>query len=333
MTFPTDRSRRRFCQAGALAALGGVLPAMAQANVDDFPNKPLKIVVPFPPGGLTDALARQIGNIVSTDLGQPVIVDNRPGVSGNIGAELVAKSPADGYTMLLTLSSTLASSSVLYRKLRYDPRNDLVCMTEVAMIDGAWVVHPSLPVHNVRELIDYSKANPGKVTMGSLGAGTPAHVTQTVLNKEYGAQILHVPYKGEGPQVQDLLGGQINAAVVSAIQVKSHGDKLRVIGIQGAKRSKQVPDVPTLAEQGFKQGIWMREGPMGVFVPRDMPPAILARLGKAVQNAAQSPKVVEFLTNAAIYPHGNTPAEAQANFERYFEVVRASTAATGVVLD
>ena len=333
MTHPADRSRRRFCQTGALATLGAMLPAVASASTEAFPNRPIRLVVPFPPGGLTDGLGRQLGTLVSEQLGQPVLIDNRPGVSGNIGAELVAKSPADGHALLFTLSSLLASSSVLYSKLRYDPRHDLVNVSEVALVYGVWVVNPALPVHNVRELVEYSKANPDKVSMASLGAGTPNHVSLTLLNKEYGAKLLHVPYKGEGPMMQDLLGGQVNASIVSSMHVRAHGDKLRVIGVSASKRSPLVPNTPLLAEQGFANPMWMREGPMAIFAPRSIPPATLARLGEAFQTAARAPKVVRFLEDAGIYPYGNTPADAQANFERYFEVVRKGTAATGVVLD
>ena len=329
-------TRRRFCLAGAAALAGGLgaLPMQAQASTD-FPNKPIKLVVPFPPGGLTDALGRNLGASVSAQLGQPVIIDNRPGVGGTIGAELVAKSPPDGYTLLLTLTSLLPSASVLYTKLRFNPEKDLVCVSESAMIGGAFIVNASLPIHNIRELIEYSKANPDKATMASLGAGTPNHVTLTVLNKEYGAKLLHVPYKGEGPMMQDLLGGQVNMSVVSGIHVQNHkaSGKIRCIGVSGSRRSPLVPEVPTLAEQGFKDEVWSREGPMAIFAPKGMDPAVLSRLGEAFKTAAATPKVVQFLKDGGMYPHGNLPAEAQANFERYFQVIKRSTAATGVVLD
>ncbi|WP_157667633.1 Bug family tripartite tricarboxylate transporter substrate binding protein [Comamonas serinivorans] len=333
MSQPSTPTRRQFCQLGALGLAASCTPAWA--NTDAFPSKPIKLIVPFPPGGLTDALARNLGASVSTQLGQPVIVDNRPGVGGTIGAELVAKSPADGHTLLLTLSSLLPSASVLYTKLRFNPEKDLICVSESAMLGGAWVVNSSLPVNNVRELVEYSKANPDKVSMASLGAGTPNHVSLTLLNNEYGAKLLHVPYKGEGPMVQDLLGGQINASIVAGIHVQAHkaSGKLRCIGVQGSRRSPMLPDVPLLSEQGFKQESWSREGPMAIFAPKGLPPAVLSRLGEAFKVAAATPKVVQYLQEGGIYPHGNLPAEAQANFERYYAIVKRSTAATGVVLD
>jgi len=337
-------NRRQLIQWGAtgLAGLGSQLSwanpasaADATACADGFPNKPVRLVVPFPAGGFVDALARHLGQSASAQLGQPVIVDNRPGVGGSLGAGLVAKSEADGYTLLVTLSSLLPSASVLYRKLKFSPQTDLLCVSEVAMMNAAWVVHSSLPVHNVRELIAHAKTQPDALSLGSQGPGTPAHVAQHILATQHGARLLHVPYQGEPPLMQDLLAGRIHAGIVSGVQVAQHraSGKLRCIGIGGKRRSNLVPEVPTLGEQGFREEAWLREGPMAVFAPRGITPALLARLGQVFKTAAQTPAVVSFLQTGGLYPHGNLPAQAQANFDSYYQVVRKTTAATGVVLD
>lgn len=320
---------------GALVAGGGLaaLPQAAQAQA--YPSKPIKMAVLSPPGANGDLLARLLGRHLESELGQPVIIENKPGVGGNIGAEQVAKASADGYTLLVTLTSFLPSSSVLYSKLRFDPENDFLNVSEVAMMNAAWVVNASLPIHNVKDLIEYSKANPEKATMGSLGPGTTGHIAQHILNSRYGAKLTQVPYKGEAPKVQDLLAGTIDSAIVAGVHVRNHAasGKLRCIGIGGSRRSTVAPEVLTLGEQGFKDSEWSYEGPYAVFAPKDIDPAILNKLGAVFKKAAQSEKTVQFLKEGGIYPHGNTPAEAQANFKKYYAMVKASVAATGARID
>jgi len=337
MNHADNPDRRRFCLNALGAAAGAALaPRMAGAQAaDPFPGKPIRVVVPFPAGGFGDALMRQVGSLAAERLGQPMLIDNRPGVSGSLGAEIVVNAPPDGYTLLATLTASLASSSVLYSKLRYDPAKDLVCVSELAMLYGAWVVSSSLPVHNVRELIDYSRANPDKVSLGSLGYGSSGHILQTLLNNKYGARVLHVPYKGEAPIVQDLLGGQINMAVLAGTHVQQHkpSGELRCIGIQGVRRCPVAPDVPTVAEQGFHEETWSRESPFAVFAPRGTSAAVLQRLSDAFKAAVGAPGVVKFLQDGGIFGNGNSPAQAQASFEQFYRVIRQSTAATGVVLD
>lgn len=341
MTHAVNFERRSLCQTGALGALGAMtgaalIPSLAAAQAADrFPSKPIRVVVPFPAGGFGDALTRLVGTVASERLGQALLIDNRPGVSGSLGAEIVVRSPADGYTLLATLSSALGSSSVLYSKLRYNPGKDLVCFSELAMLAGAWVVSSALPVQNVRELIEYSKAHPDQLSIGSLGYGSAGHILQTMLSERYGAKILHVPYKGEAPIVQALLGGQINLAILAGTHVQQHkpSGKFRCIGIQGLRRSPMLPEVPTVAEQGYKEEAWSRESPFAMFAPRGTDPAILQRLSEAFKAAVGAPNVVKFLQDGGIFGHGNSPVQAQANFEQFYQVVRQSTAATGVVLD
>ena len=330
--------RRQWLQmnAGLLTGLAGLGAAPAWASVPaGFPSKPVRLVVPFPAGGFIDGLARHLAQSASSQLGQPVIVDNRPGVGGSLGAGLVAKAEPDGHSLLVTLSSLLPSASVLYSKLKFNPQSDLLCVSEVAMMNAAWVVNSSLPVNKVRELIAHAKARPDELSMGSQGPGTPAHVAQHILASSHGARLLHVPYQGEPPLMQDLLSGRIQAAVVSGVQVAQHraSGKLRCIGIGGKRRSTLAPDVPTLGEQGFREEAWLREGPTAVFAPKGTAPALMERLGQVFKTAAQTPQVVAFLQAGGLYAHGNLPAQAQANFDSYYQVVRRTTAATGVVLD
>ena len=334
---PYRRQMVRWGVAGLGASLS--LPTWANpqptAAASAFPSKPIRLVVPFPAGGFIDALARHLGQSVSAQLGQPVIVDNRPGVGGSLGASLVAKAEPDGHTLLITLSSLLPAASVLYRKLKFNPQTDLVNVSEVAMMNAAWVVNSGVPVNSVRELIAHVKTRPDALGMGSQGPGTPAHVAQHILASSHGARLLHVPYQGEPPLMQDLLAGRVHVAIVSGVQVAQHkaSGKLRCIGIGGRRRSTLVPDVPTLGEQGFREEAWLREGPTAVFAPRGTAPALMQRLGEAFKAAAQTPQVVSYLQAGGLFAHGNLPAQAQANFDSYYAVVRQSTAATGVVLD
>lgn len=327
-------NRRLFCQTAALGAAGGVMPS-AFAAEDKFPSKAIRIVVPYPAGGLTDTVARHVASGASPILKQPVLVENRPGVGGNLGAELVAKSPADGYTLALMLSGSLATGSALYTKLKYNPATDLACITELYLANAIVAVNSSLPVKNFKELIAYSKENPGKVSIGSWGQGSAGHIMQHLLTTRYGANILHVPYKGEAQIMTDLIGGQVSMGLLSAMIVNSQAKsgKLRPIGVMGGTRSQVFPDLPTLAEQGFKQEYWGMDGPTAIFAPQGMDPEITQTLSAAFAHAARMPKMQEFSKEVAIRLAGNTTAEAQANFKKYFATIKRTAQETGVVLD
>ena len=327
-------NRRLFCQTAALGALGSMAPG-AFANTDKFPGKPIRIIVPYNAGGLVDTVARHAATAASPILGQPVLIDNRPGVGGNLGAELVAKSPADGYTLLCMLSGSLSTGAAVFTKLKYDPGKDLRCFSELIMTNAIWTVNSALPVKNVKELVAYSKANPGKVSIGSWGPGTTGNVAQVLLNKRYGADILHVPYKGEAQIMTDVIGGQVSMGLMSAMIVSAQmkSGKLRPIGVSGANRSSVFPDLPTLAEQGFKEEAWSMNGPVAMFSPQGMDPKVLATLGAAFAQSAKGPKMQAFAKEVGVEVAGNTPEQAQAHFERYFAVNKRVTQETGVVLD
>ena len=328
-----QRERRVLCQALALGAVGAALPAWAQA--DPYPSKPIKVVVPYPAGGQTDTIARIACTSAAQTLGQPVLVDNRPGVGGQLGAELVAKSPPDGYTLFLGLSGTLPTGAALYRKLKYDPYKDLKCVTELVSSGAVWIVNAELPVKNLRELVEYSKANPEKVNIGSWGQGSFGHSSQHLLNTNYGAKALHVPYKGEAQLITDLIGGQIGLTMVSAMTVKAHlkSGKIRPIGFSGDGRSPVFPDLPSVAEQGFKEQAWMMSGPTALFAPREVPEPVVAQLNAAFVKATQDAKFQEFAREAGAVVVGNSTKDARANYERYYVAVKKMTEATGVVID
>ena len=235
----------------ALAAAMLVVPAgrvLAQA----YPTKPITLIVPFPAGGTTDALARTIGQKLSEAWGQPVIVDNRGGAGATIGANMVAKAAPDGYTLLMgAIHHTIAPS--VYKKLPYNFQKDLAPVTVVAVVPNVLVVNPSVPAKSVKELIEYAKANPGKLTYGSNGNGTAQHLIGTQFNLLAGTDIAHVPYKGSGPLTTDLLAGQISMSFDTVTPVLQYikAGKLRPLAVATAKRSSALPDVPTLAESGL----------------------------------------------------------------------------------
>jgi tripartite-type tricarboxylate transporter receptor subunit TctC len=203
------------------------------------------------------------------------------------------------------------------------------------MSNAIWAVNSALPIHNVKELVEYSKANPGKVSIGSWGAGTAGHAAQILLSKHYGADIMHVPYKGESQIMTDVIGGQVSMGLMSAMIVNAQmkTGKLRPIGVSGAGRSPVFPDLPTLAEQGFKQEAWSMDGPSALFGPQGLPPQVVATLGNAFAQAAKGPRMQTFAKESGLLVAGNTPEQAQAHFEQYFPIIKRVTQETGVVLD
>ena len=328
-----QRDRRLFCQ-HALALGAAAVAAPAWAQNEKFPSKPIKVVVPYPAGGQTDTIARIACTNAAQTLGQPVLVDNRPGVGGQLGAEMVAKAPPDGYTLLLGLSGTMPSGSALYRKLKYDPA-DLRCVTEMVSSGAVWLVNAGLPVNNMRELVAYAKANPDKVSVGSWGPGSFGHASQHLLDAHFGAKMLHVPYKGEAQLITDLVGGQIGLTMVSAMTAKAHlkSGKIRAIGFSGDARTAVFPDLPTVAEQGFKELYWMMSGPTALFAPKATPTDVVAQISAAFMKAAQDPKFQEFAREAGAVVVGNSVTDAQANYNRYYDVIKKVVQGTGVVID
>ncbi|MBT2322057.1 tripartite tricarboxylate transporter substrate binding protein [Variovorax paradoxus] len=289
MNTPSLNRRAWLCAAASALALGAGSAAHAQA----YPNKPIKMVVPFAAGGGTDVLARVIGEKLSAGLGQPVVIDNKPGAAGIIGTDAVAKAAPDGYTIVLSLSNALLTNQFLYEKLPYNPERDLTLVYQVAMGPLVLVVHPSVPAKTAPELLKYVAANKGKLAYGSYGLGAYPHLAGAHMSLTQDADMNHVAYKGEAPMVQDLLGGQIQMAYASALQAKPHieAGKLKAIGVTGERRMSTLPNVPTLAEQGLKDEAYRLTGWLAVAVPAGTPKPIVQRLADEIRKATQQPDV------------------------------------------
>ncbi len=295
------------------AVLGVVLLAFStSASAQQYPNRPIRFVVPFAPGGSTDTLARTIGQKLTEALQQQVVVDNRSGANGNIGMEIVAHAAPDGYTILLGYIANLGIGPALYAKLPFDPVRDYAPITQLASSPNILAVHPSLPVKSLRELIAYAKTNPKKLNFASSGVGSIGHLTGELLNRSAGVDMVHVPYKGSGQAVIDLLGGQVQMMFSGMSSVMQHikAGKLRALAVTGAQRSPAVPDVPTIAESGFpgfEATAWY-----GVLAAARTPKTIVNRLHDEIVRALALPDVKERLNNVGFELVGGTPDEFTA---------------------
>jgi len=297
--------RPRFALLLAVAfALLGPVPALAQ----DYPNRPIRFIVPYPPGGGTDVVARIMNEALAADLGQPIIIDNRGGAAGNVGTDLAAKAPADGYHILFTLSSHTINPR-LYDKLPFDVERDFVPISLAAMIPQILVVHPSVPANNVKELIALAKANPGKLNYASVGTGSPGHIAGELFKIKTGVDIVHIPYKGGGPAVIDTIGGQVQLLFVSMPAAWQHvkAGKLKAIAVASAKRSVAAPDVPTIAESGVPD--YAVESWYGAFAPAKTPPAAVAKLNAAFAKVLENPQIKEKLLAQGAEAAPSTQAE------------------------
>jgi tripartite-type tricarboxylate transporter receptor subunit TctC len=311
-------SRRRFTVRG-LALAAAVVAAPLAAHAQLYPAKPVTIVVPFAAGGTTDILARVIGQALNKELGQSVLVDNRAGAGGNIGAQLAAKAVPDGHTLFMGTVGTHAINQSLYKKLPFDPVKDFAPLTRVAMVPNLLVAHPGKPYKNVKELVAYAKANPGKVNFGSSGSGSSIHLSGELFNALAKVDMVHVPYKGSAPAVTDLVGGQIDIMfdnMPSAIQHVRSG-RLRALAVTTAKRSPELPDVPTIAEAGvpgYEATSWF-----GMFAPAGTPAPVVARLHGALVKVLADPAVKKKLAEQGAEPYSESP-------EQFAEFMRKETA-------
>ena len=271
-----------------VAACSALAPASALAQ--KFPEKPIRFIVPFPPGGGNDILARMLAPKMAESLGQPVVIDNRAGAGGNIGTDLAAKSPPDGYTIVIA-SNQVTMNPALYAKLPFDIEKDFAPVALAASVPMVLAVHPSVPANNVRELIALAKASPGKLNHSTPGAGTPQHIAFEVFNHAAGISITHVPYKGTGPAIADLIAGQVQAAFGTLASLEQHvkAGKLRALAVATPKRSQAMPSVPTVAESGvpgFDVSLWY-----SILAPAGTPAPILARLSAETAKALAAPEV------------------------------------------
>jgi tripartite-type tricarboxylate transporter receptor subunit TctC len=311
-----------------LAALAAT-PWAAAVRAQDFPSKPLRIIVPFSPGGAVDGPMRAIAEQMGRRLKQQVIVENRPGAGATIGSEAVAKSPPDGYTLLLA-SQTNAISATLYSKLAFQPIDDFAGISLLGREPGVLVVHPSLPVNNVAELVALAKQDPGKLNYASSGNGSGQHLFMAMFAAMSGIQLTHVPYKGSGQAVTDLLAGTVPMAMPGAAAMVKHirAGKLRALATTGRNRAAQLPDVPTLAESGlagYEAYVWM-----GLLAPRATPRPIVEQLQREAKAALATPEVVGYMNEAGIESVGSTPAEMDAYFreerDRWARIVKETGA-------
>jgi tripartite-type tricarboxylate transporter receptor subunit TctC len=304
--------------------------ALSGSALAVYPDRPVRLVVPFPPGGPTDIVARPLAQSLSNNLGQQVIVDNRGGAGGNIGADAVAKSSADGYTLLMGTVGTHAINPSLYKKLTFDPVRDFSSVSLVAQAAVVLVVHPSLPAKTVNEFIALAKSKPGQITFGSAGSGSPGHLTGELFKDMARVELVHVPYQGSAPAISDLLGAQIHAMFDPIQATLSHvkAGKLRILGVSSSKRSSALPDLPTIAEAGvpgFETTAWW-----AVFAPAKTPKEMMTKLNTEIVKVIRSPDMNERLRQLNIEPIGSTPDQLTAfmktEMEKWSRAVKISGA-------
>ena len=302
------------------------------ALAQTWPAKPVRVVIPWPPGGSNDVVGRIVMQKVGESLGQQFVIDNRPGASGVIGAEPVAKSPPDGYTIMVH-STTHLGNAHLYKKLPYDTLKDFAPVGTLAAQPGALATHPSLPVKSVREFIALAKARAGQVNYSSSGNGSSPHLSMALLASMTGIDLVHIPYKGGTPQVTALVGGEAQAslATISTVLVHVKSGRLRALGVSSAKRSTMLPEVPTIAEAGvpgYEMSPWI-----GVYAPANTPRAIIDKLNAESNKALKHPDVATSLTNQVLDPLPSTPEEfaqrIKVDYEKYGKLIKA----TGLKID
>lgn len=312
-----------------LSIAGGVAAQTA------WPNKPVRIVVPFAPGGTTDILARAVAPELSKAFGQQFVVDNRAGAGGNVGAEIVAKSPGDGYTLLMGTVGTHGINKALYAKLPYDPQKDFAPITLVAGVPNVMVMNAdkakALGINSVNDFIKYAKANPGKLNMASSGNGTSIHLAGELFKSMTGTFMTHIPYRGSGPALMDMVAGNMDVMFdnlpSSMAQIKA--GKLKALAVTSAQRSAAMPDIPTIEEaaglKGFEASSWF-----GLLAPAGTPADMVSRIQQETAKALNSPAIKEKLLAQGAIPSGNTPAEftrlIDAEHKKWAKVVRDSGA-------
>ncbi|BBL23197.1 MULTISPECIES: Bug family tripartite tricarboxylate transporter substrate binding protein [Comamonas] len=313
--FESTRSFSRRHGLKMLAAAATLAVAGGAAAQGAFPSKPINIIVPFSAGGTTDILARIVGQYLGEELGQPVIIDNRPGAGGNIGGMAAARSAADGYTLFMGTVGTHAINQSLYSKMPFDPIKDFAPLSRVATVPNLLVANPAQPFKNVKELIAYAKANPGKVNFGSSGSGSSVHLSGELFKSMTKVDMVHVPYKGSAPAMTDLLGNQISVMfdnMPSAIQHVRSG-KLRPIAVTTAKRSRELPDVPTIAEAGvpgYEATSWF-----GLWAPVKTPADVQQKLHAALVKVLKNPAVIKKIEDQG----GDVVIDTQAQFDAYIK--------------
>ncbi|MCC7485674.1 MAG: tripartite tricarboxylate transporter substrate binding protein [Burkholderiales bacterium] len=313
----------------SLVLLAGLLPPVSGSTFaqDGYPNKPIRLIVPYPPGGPTDIMGRLTSGVLSRRLSESVIVDNRGGAATAIGAEMAARAPSDGYTLLLSSETTFAVTPALKTRLPYHPENDFAPISLLTTQPYVLAVSLALPVNSVSQLVAHAKANPGKLSHGSAGTGTASHLAGEMFWQAAGIKILHVPYKGNGPAIIDLSGGQISMMLGSISSLYPHGaaKKIRLLALAGAKRAAGAPEIPTFAESGMPG--FQVSGWNCIVAPRGTPPAIVKRLNAEVVAGFNQPDILEKLRSQSIDSAVGTPGQLAAHikseYARYGKLIRA----------
>ena len=281
--------------------------AYAQA---DYPNRTITLVVPFPPGGVTDIAGREVARNLTKYLNQPVVVENKVGAGGNIGTQYVARSKPDGYTLGLLTVSAMSIAPHVTKNLGFNPSKDFTPLTNVITTDGAIVANVAAPYNTVQELIAFAKANPDKVNYASVGNGSIPHLTAEMFSQRAGIKMTHVPYKGAGPAMQDLLANQIpisfETSLATALNNVASG-RLKILALTGPQRSPAVPNVPTVAESGYPN--FSAQGWFGLFGPANLPPNVVAALNKATTDALRDPEVIARFEKLGVRPDPQTPSD------------------------
>jgi tripartite-type tricarboxylate transporter receptor subunit TctC len=305
---------RRFVAALPLVSMA-CLAATPNASAQAFPTKPIRLLLGYAPGGPSDLTARLLGPRLNEALGQPLVIDNRPGAGGTLAAALLVAAEPDGHTLLLAANGEIAIAPNLYRKLPYDPSTDLAPVSRVGASQLVLVVHPSVPAKTTAELIALANAKPGSVNFASAGTGSTAHLAGEYFKHLAKIEIVHVPYKGAGPALTDLMGGQVQMLITGYSAAIAHvkAGKLRALAVSGAKRLRADPELPTIGEtvKGYEVTSWY-----GFLVPRRTPPAVIARLHKEIAAVVKRPDVSERLSTLGIEAEGNTPQEFREQIRR-----------------
>jgi tripartite-type tricarboxylate transporter receptor subunit TctC len=320
----TDIRRRRFLAFSLAVAATGVATSVVRA--EDYPARAVTLVVPFTPGGSTDFLGRVVGDQMAHGLGQPVVIDNRPGAGGSVGSAVVAKADPDGYTLLLGHIGTLAFNPSLYPKLPYNPVADFAPISMVARLPNVLVVHPSVPANSVAELIDHARQHPGELNYSSGGKGSAAHIAMAAFAAAAGLDLVHVPYKGTAPGITDLIGGRVHLTMTGgpAVLPFAREGKLRALAVSSATRLTAAPELPTIAEAalpGFEASQWY-----GIVAPSGTPDPSVQRLNAEVRRALASPELVAKLAHEGAEPWPTSPAEFHdlivAEIARWGQLIR-----------
>ena len=307
-----------------------LLAVTAAAQAAEYPTKTIRMVIAFSPGGPSDILSRLIGGKLAERMGQPFVFDNRPGAGGNVAGEIVATSPADGYTLMIANNSILAANASLYKKMTYNPAQDLVPVTWVASQPNILVVHPSIPAQSVKELIDYLKSQPGKLNYASSGSGAAAHLAGELFKSMTKTDMLHIPFKGAGPAITDVLAGRSQMIFATALSVKAYIDanRLRPLGVTTLKRMDTMPNIPTIAESGvpgFEASTWH-----GMIAVNGTPRAVQQKLNVEVNAVLKDPQVAKFLVSQGAIIEGGSAekfaAHIKAEIPKWAKVIKDSGA-------